>query len=829
MKISHNWLKQYIDTALSPEKMAELLTGCGLEVESIEEFHQVKGGLKGVVVGEVLSCEKHPNSDHLTLTRVSVGKDGPLDIVCGAPNVAAGQKVAVALTGTTLYFNDKELTLQKTKIRGAVSEGMICAQDELGLGSDHSGIMVLDRGALPGTPAADYFGIETDWVYTIGLTPNRADAASHFGVARDVAAVLNSFGKDVEDDKTRISCSFPDVNAFAQDNDELNIGISVVDPDACPRYTGVTLTGLKVAESPSWLKNRLLAVGLRPINNIVDITNFVLMETGHPLHAFDAAKISGRQVIVKKYPEGTPFVTLDEIERKLSANDLMICSTTEPMCIGGVFGGTGSGVTCETTSVFLESACFDPVHIRRTAKYHGLSTDASFRFERGADPNMTVYALKRAALLMKELAGGKISSPVVDVYPNPRGPAQVGLYWNRLDLLAGKKLNRKIVTGLLADLGMNPSVMAGNDGLELAVPTNKVDVTREVDVIEEILRIYGYNNIEILPEIRSSLSYTSKPDPDKMRNVVSDYLSSRGFNEIMNNSLSRSGYYINSKDYPETSCVRILNPISRDLDVMRQTLLFGAMESILYNANRKMPDLKLYEFGSVYRISHEPGEPVNGYHEESHLSIAITGRILPENWNSESSEADWFELKAYLEAIFRRLGIGNASLSSSGRPEYVPYEGDSLFAGQALKINGKTIGTAGRISPALLKLFDLKQEVFYAELNWSEILRLIPSSDARYAELPKFPEVRRDLALLIDRAVSFEEIEKTAFQTERKILRKVGLFDVYEGEKIGEGKQSYALSFILRDDEKTLTDKDIEKCMNRLVQAFERNFGAKVR
>jgi len=831
MKISYNWLKQYIDTDLSPEKMAEMLTGCGLEVESLDEYHSVKGGLKGVVIGEVLSYVKHPNSDHLSLTIVNIGQDENLKIVCGAPNVEAGQKVAVAIVGTTLYLNEKELTIQKAKIRGEISEGMICAEDELGLGKEHAGILVLSPDAKVGTSAAKYFNIEHDWVFTIGLTPNRADAASHIGVARDVAAVINNFGKSGHLTTGRMHIALPDVSAFSQDNEKLVIGISVEDYLACPRYTGLTMTGITVAESPVWLKNRLLSIGLRPINNIVDITNYILMELGQPLHAFDADTITGKKVIVRKYPEGTKFTTLDAIDRELGSNDLMISSESEPMCIAGVFGGIRSGVTAETTSIFLESAYFDPIHVRKTAKLHGLSTDASFRFERGADYNVTVYAIKRAALLIKEIAGGEISSPVMDVYPKPIEPVRVGLSWFILDRLIGKKLNRKVVKDIVTDLGMQiiDGKPSGFQGLELKIPSYKSDVTRDVDVIEEILRIYGYNNVEILPEVRSSLSYTKKPDPDKVRNVVSDYLSARGFNEIMNNSLTRSTYYGKTPGFLIENCVGIINPISRDLDVMRQNLLFGCLESIIYNLNRKSGDLKFYEFGTVYQKTSGTDDPVKGYHEESHLAIAITGKSLAENWNSPKHHVDWFELKGYIQAIFRKLAIDSFSTNAGKRIIQKPLSSAIYSNSIIFSIEDRTIGQAGLLSRNILKSFDIRQDVYFAEFNWTAILSLVPEKETQYRELPRFPEVRRDLALLLDQAIKFEDIEKLAYSTERKLLKQVGLFDVYEGEKIGKDKKSYAISVILRDDDKTLTDKEIDDCMDRLIHVFSKNLKAQVR
>jgi len=831
MKISYNWLRQYVDTDLSPEKLAELLTGCGLEVESMEEFYSVKGGLKGVVTAEVLSCKKHPNSDHLSLTTVDIGGTEPLNIVCGASNVASGQKVAVALVGTNLYFDNKEIVLQKTKIRGELSEGMICAEDELGLGSSHAGIMVLPPETKVGIPAAEYFGIEHDFVFTIGLTPNRVDASSHTGVARDVAAVFNNFGRNEPSSGQKAKLCLPDVSSFRQDNDKVMIGITVENPEACRRYSGLTITGITVADSPAWLKNRLIAVGLRPINNIVDITNFILMELGQPLHAFDADQITGKNVIVRKYPKGTKFITLDGVERELGGDDLMICNDKEPMCIAGVFGGISSGVTATTTSVFLESACFDPVHVRKTARYHGLSTDASFRFERGSDYNITVYAIKRAALLIKEIAGGEMSSPVIDICPAPVEAAKVILPWSNLDRLIGKVLNRNVVMDILTDLGMtvNQTESSGVKGLDISIPLSKVDVTRDVDVIEEVLRIYGYNNIEILPEVRSSLSYTKKPDPDKVRNLVSDYLSANGFNEIINNSLSRSLYYEQNTGFSAGDCVKILNPISRDLDVMRQTLLFGCLESTIYNINRKSSDLKLYEFGTVYMKSLDSDNPVKGYHEESHLAMLLTGNTLAGNWNAGVASVNWFELKGYIQAIFLKLGIELSPGKQGSKIIEIPYSGNTLLSGMQYLVNGRIIGIAGLLSRNRMKDFDIRQDVFYAEFNWNEILALVPVKETQYAELPKFPEVRRDLALLLDQGVTFGEIEKLSFQTEKRLLKRVGLFDVYEGEKIEKGKKSYAISFILLDEEKTLTDKEIDKCMDRLITAFGKNMNAQVR
>ncbi len=830
MKISYNWLKQYLDLDIAPDKVAELLTGCGLEVESMEPFQSVKGGLKGVVIAEVLTCIKHPGSDHLSITTVSAGTGEPLQVVCGASNVAAGQKVALATIGTTLCFADKEITLQKTKIRGEVSEGMICAEDELGLGTSHAGILVLPADAVVGTPASEYFNIEEDVVFTIGLTPNRADAASHIGVARDLVAVINNFAGGGTVAGMRKSLEIPDLSSFSVDNNNHPVEVVIDDPEACLRYCGITISGIKAAGSPEWLKNRLMAIGLRPINNIVDITNFVLMELGQPLHAFDAGKISGNKVIVKKYPKGTKFLTLDEVERELDSDDLMICNASEPMCIGGVFGGARSGVTDDTDCVFLESALFDPRHIRRSSRRHGLQTDASFRFERGVNPEITAYALKRASLMIKEIAGGEISSAIVDVYPNPVSRRIVDLTYKNLDRLTGKTIDREVVQNILTDLGF--AVLPATDersrtdaasGFSVLVPGYKVDVFREADVIEEVLRVYGYNNIEISAEVRASLSYTSKPDPGKVQNVVSDYLAANGFHEIMNNSLTRSVYYEGHQEMHSDRCVKILNPISRDLDVMRQSLLHGGLESIVYNHNRRQTDLKLFEFGTVYSrvATDEAKDPVKGYHEEKHLSLFMTGRSVSENWNSGAAETGYFEMKGFIEGILTRLGVANLHIR--------PFVSEVIAEGLCYSLDGKNIIISGLLSRTMQKQFDLRHEVYYAEADWTTLFTLVPKREAKYKELPKFPEVRRDLALLMGTEVSFCQIEEVAFQAERKILKKVGLFDVYEGSKIAPDKKSYAVSFLLQDENRTLTDKDIEKVMERLVRAFSEKLNAQIR
>ena len=820
MKISYQWLKEYVSDIPGPGKVAELLTGCGLEVEGTEIYHSVKGGLSGIVIGEVLTCTKLPGSDHLSLTTVNTGQGEPLRIVCGAPNVAAGQKVAVATVGTTLYFDDKEITIQRAKIRGELSEGMICAEDELGIGTSHEGIMVLDPSAVPGISGRDYFHVEEDIIFEIGLTPNRSDATSHIGVARDLSAVLNQqAGKG----RTRSSgFIIPDVSKFNVAKEGRKIDVVIEDIKGCPRYSGLTITGITVRESPEWLKNRLNAVGLRPINNIVDITNFILLEFGQPLHAFDADRIKGGKVIVKRLPESTPFVTLDEVERKLTEQDLMICNAEEPMCIAGVFGGLKSGVTEQTTAVFLESAYFDPLSIRRTARYHGLQTDASFRFERGADIDITLYALKRAALLIQEIAEGEIASDIVDAYPQPHTPPVVSLSYAHLDRLVGKVLNRETVRCILLDLGIK-IFESSDDGLKLEIPSYKVDVTREADVIEEILRIYGYNNIEFPETIRSSTFSSPKPDPDKVRNAVSDYLCANGFAEIMNNSLTRSYYYDGNPDYPIQQTVRILNPLSRELDVLRQTLLYGGLETVVYNQNRKITDCRLFEFGNCYSFVPADGNPLEKYREEFRFALLITGRAQKENWNTNNRKNDIYDLKGFVNAIFVCAGI-DLSLMEIGN------ETSGIFRdGYTYRLGEEKMATFGALSRSLLKQFDCRQEVFYADFNWDLLLSKLKGINKQVTELPKFPEVRRDLALLLDRSVSFAELEKLAFATEKKLLKEIGLFDVYEGEKIEEGMKSYALYFILQDDQKTLTDEQIDKVMARLVRVFTERLKARLR
>ena len=823
MKISYNWLKDYLQTDVPPEKMSEILTDCGLEVEGLAAWYSVEGGLEGVVIGEVLTCVRHPNSDHLSLTTVNTGAGEPLRIVCGARNVAAGQKVAVATIGTRLNFHDKEILIQRTKIRGENSEGMICAEDELGLGTSHDGILVLSPDAVPGTPGREYFHIAEDFVFEIGLTPNRTDAMCHTGIARDLAAAINHSGGRKGIPGTGLSMKLPSVEGFKRDTDGRSVRVSIEDPEACPRYSGITISGVTVRESPDWLKNRLLSVGLRPINNVVDVTNFIMMELGQPLHAFDADKIDGDQIIIKKYPDGTPFVTLDNTERKLTASDLMICSASEPLCIAGVFGGIGSGVTDRTRTLFIESAYFNPATVRKTSKHHGLQTDSSFRFERGANYEITVYALKRAALMIKDVAGGVVSSDIVDVYPRTILRPEVRMRFSQLDRLAGAAIPRDAAAGILADLGME--ILAQDaEGIRVSVPGFKADVNRESDVIEEVLRIYGYNTIGIPDQVRTSLNVQSRPDKERIREVVSTYLSSAGFFEIMNNSLTPSAWYEGDPVFPASRLVRILNPLSRDLDSMRQTLLFGGLQSIVYNQNRKASDLKLFETGTVYSLADPASpKPVPGYHEETRLALFLTGKKTEENWNSRAADIDFFVMKGYLEALFRILNIPVSHFKPN--PSRHPH----IATGLDYEWQGKVFASAGKVSREILKRFDCKQDVFYADIQWDVMTGLAASHPIRFEGLPRFPEVRRDLALLVDAEVTFSSIESLAFQTEKKLLKKTGLFDVYEGEKIGKGKKSYAVSFILRDEEKTLTDAEIDQVMQRLIRAFEKQLNAVIR
>ena len=819
MNISYNWLKKYINIDVTPDELSKALTSIGLEVGGVEEVQTVKGGLEGLVIGEVLTCANHENSDHLHVTTVNVGGDEPLQIVCGAPNVAAGQKVVVATVGTKLYSGDESFTIKRSKIRGVESMGMICAEDEIGIGTSHDGIIVLPAQAEVGTLAKDYYGIKSDYLLEVDITPNRVDAASHYGVARDLAAFYALKNPAVKLTK-------PSVEAFAVQNTELTIPVSVENQEACSRYSAVTISGVEVKESPEWLKNALLIIGLRPINNIVDVTNYVLHELGQPLHAFDANQIDGKEVKVKCMPEGTQFVTLDGAERKLSAADLMICDSHKPMCIGGVFGGLTSGVTEATKNVFLESAYFHPVSIRKTARRHGLNTDASFRFERGCDPTNTIYVLKRCALLIQEVAGGTISSEIIDVYPQEVKPFEVQVTVQKINTLIGKEIGRENIETILNALEMK-IVERNDEGYLLHVPAYRVDVQRDVDVIEDILRIYGYNNVEIGEKLMSTLSYSSKPDSHKLQNLIAEQLTAQGFNEILNNSLTKGGYYTDLTSYPAANSVKIINALSSDLNVMRQTLLFGGLENINRNVNRKNADLKFYEFGNCYYFHAEnkkEGETLAAYSEDFHLGMWLTGNKHASSWAVADQKSSIYELKAYIENIFRRLGVNLRKLVIG---EYA----DDLLS-EALTIyspRGSKLAVLGIVHPKIAKKMDVDQEVYFADLNWKALMTEISKHKVQYSEISKYPEVKRDLALLLDKSVTFAEIEKIAFDTERKLLKSVNLFDVYEGKNLEAGKKSYAVSFILQDETKTLTDNQIDAIMKKLLGNFEGKLGAKLR
>ena len=816
MNISYRWLKEYINLDYTPDEVSAFLTEIGLEVGSMEEVETIKGGLKGLVIGEVLNCEKHPDSDHLSKTTVNVGNGEILPIVCGATNVAAGQKVVVATVGTSLYDGDKEFKIKKSKIRGEVSEGMICAEDEIGLGTSHEGIMILDPSAVPGTPASKYFKIESDFVLEVDLTPNRIDSASHIGIARDLAAYLKQ--------NQEISYHRPSVDAFRVDNHSLQIPVEVLNTEACPRYSGVTISNIVVKESPDWLKNKLKLIGLKPINNIVDVTNFVLFETGQPLHAFDAAEIKGGKMVVRSAGSGSKFVTLDSNEREMHPDDLMICNESDAMCIAGVFGGLQSGVKDSTTSIFLESAWFDSVYIRKTARRHTLSTDASFRFERGTDPNGTIYALKRAALLIKEVAGGEISSEIVDIYPNPVADFQVDVTFANIKRLIGVDLGKEKIKQILDALEIRIEAET-ETGLSLLVPPYRVDVKREVDVIEEILRIYGYNNIALPTQVNSSLQYSVKPNPTKLRNLIAEMLTAQGFNEIWSNSLTKSTYYENNLVYPIESTVKLFNPLSNDLGSMRQTLLYGGLESITHNANRKNADLRLYEFGNCYFFngSSLKENPLRNYREEEHLSLFVTGDKEVANWTNPAAKTTFFLLKSYVENVLKRLGFSPINLKTEGFSNEVIAEGIQYF------INGKKLVEFGVASGKTLKTFSIDNPVYFADFYLDVLFIELKNNKVIFTELPKYPEVRRDLALLLDKTVQYNQLRDLAFRSERKLLQSVDLFDVYEGKGVPEGKKSYAISYILRDDEKTLNDNQIEKIMQKLVSTYERELGAQLR
>jgi len=807
MKISYNWIKNYLNLNLPTDEIANLLTDTGLEVEGIEVVESIKGGLKGVVIGEVLTKIQHPNADRLSLTTVNIGANEPLQIVCGAPNVAVGQKVPVATVGTWLYDDDNKFKIKKGKIRGEESVGMICGEDELGLGEDTDGIMILDIKAKVGMPASDYFQLESDIVFEIGLTPNRSDAMGHIGVARDLLTVLNHRGSKLE------MCR-PTVDKFKVANTSKPIAVEVKDNELCPRYSGVSISGLKVADSPDWIQNKLKAIGITPINNIVDITNYVLHETGQPLHAFDLDKINGNKVIVSTVENKTKFITLDDVERELSSNDLMISNTSSPMCIAGVFGGADSGVSESTTDVFLESAYFNPVSVRKTAKRHTLSTDASFRFERGCDPNITVYALKRAALLIQEICGGTISSEVVDIYPNPIPHFAMELTYPKMDSLIGEKIDREVVRAILTDLEIEIKNTTDN-GLSLLVPPFRADVQREVDVIEEILRIYGFNTVAIPAKLNTTISHADGVNPEDVRNIISDLLSSTGFNEAMNNSLTKGKYTALIPELDMEQNVEILNPLSQDLNVMRQSLLFSGLENIAYNQNRRNADIKFYEFGKTYHKTEEGNE------ENQHLQILVSGRKVSENWETNAGIADFYFIKEKVEHILSRLGVKKI------KSEAINTHGFS--DGLMYKFKKKRMVCFGKLNTKLCKSFGVKSTVYAADFNWDLILELAGYAKIKYQEVSKFPSVRRDLSLLIDKSVSFAELKKIATATDNKILKSVNLFDVYEGDKLPNGKKSYALSFIMADETKTLTDKYVDKLMDKLMKSFTDKAGAEIR
>jgi len=807
MNISYNWLKNYLDLNLTAEEISQLLTDTGLEVEGIKKIESVKGGLNGVVIGEVLTKIQHPNADRLSLTTIDIGGNEPLQIVCGAPNINVGQKVPVATVGTWLYDGDNKFKIKKGKIRGEDSVGMVCGEDELGLGEDNDGIMVLDATAKVGTAASEYFKLESDIVFEIGLTPNRSDAMGHIGVARDLLTVLNHKG-------IKLQICKPSTKYFKVDNTNKTIEVEVLDHKICPRYSGLSISGIKVAASPEWMQNKLKAIGITPTNNVVDITNYVLHEIGQPLHAFDANKIEGNKIVVATIKEKTKFKTLDEQELEISASDLMVSDAKKPLCIAGVFGGLESAVTESTTDLFLESAYFNPVSVRKSAKRHNLNTDASFRFERGCDPNSTVYALKRAALLIQEICGGKISSEVIDIYPNPIAHFVVELSYAKMDNLIGEVIDRQVVKNILINLEIEIS-KENPYGLSLLVPPLRADVKREVDVIEEILRIYGFNTIEIPSKLNTTISYSDCVNPEQVRNIISDLLSSIGFNEAMNNSLTKEDFTALIPELNKEENITLLNPLSQDLNVMRQSLLFSGLENIAYNQNRKNSDIKFYEFGKTYlRIEKENIE-------NQHLQILVSGRIQSENWNTSDDKADFYFIKEKVEHILNRIGVKKVkskTINTNGFTEGIMYT-----------FKKKRLVCFGRLDTELVKAFGVKSTVYAADFNWDLILELAGYTKIKYQEVSKFPEVRRDLSLLVDKSVSFDELKKIAEATDNKILKSVNLFDVYEGGKLTEGKKSYALSFILADVTKTLTDKCVDIVMGKLISSFTDKLGAEIR
>ncbi len=820
MNISYNWLKAYLDFDLTPDEVAAALTSIGLETGGVEEVQTIKGGLEGLVIGEVLTCEMHPNSDHLHITTVNVGGEAPLQIVCGAPNVAAGQKVVVAVNGTKLYDGDECFTIKRSKIRGVESNGMICAEDEIGIGTDHNGIIVLPAEAVVGTPAKEYYNIKSDYVLEVDITPNRVDATSHYGVARDLSAFLKQHGKAAV-------LQLPSVEAFKIDDPTPAIAVEVRNEEACLRYSGLTIKGVTIKESPEWLQNRLRVIGLRPINNVVDVTNFILHELGQPLHSFDASKIKGGKVIVNTCQGGTKFVTLDGVERTLTERDLMICNAEEPMCIAGVFGGLDSGVTDTTTDVFLESACFHPTWVRKTARRFGLNTDSSFRFERGLDPNQVIYVLKRAALLIQELAGGQITGDIVDIYPKVYEPYRVEVAYQKINSLIGKEIPVETVKSIVESLEMK-IVAETAEGLTLDVPVYRIDVQRDVDVIEDILRIYGYNNVEFSDHVKSNLSYQTPTDRSwKLQNLISEQLCGCGFNEILNNSLTRSAYYADLTTYPESHCVMLMNPLSTDLNSMRQSLLFGGLESIEHNMKRKQSLIRFYEFGNCYDYnveSKKEGEALAEFGEDYRLAIWLAGNRVENSWAHPNEKSSVFELKAIVENILVRLGVDMKRIVMGKLNNDIYSAGLTIRSGA-----GRQLGTLGIVSKKICKQLDVDAEVYYAELSWTALMKETKKAAVTFSEISKFPAVKRDLALLIDKNVQFADIEKIAKESDRKLLKEVSLFDVYEGKNLPAGKKSYAVSFYLQDENKTLNDKQIDAIMKKIQTNLEQKLGAQLR
>ena len=821
MDISYNWLKQYIDLPLSPEAISEALTSIGLETAGVEEVESIRGGLRGIVIGHVLTCVEHPDSDHLHVTTVDLGDGQPTQIVCGAPNVAAGQTVVVATVGTTLYDGDKEFKIKKSKIRGVESMGMICAEDEIGVGTSHDGIIVITDPVKPGTPAAEYYGLTSDYRIEVDLTPNRVDAASHYGVARDLSAWAAQHAEPAE-------LKRPSVDSFSIDRPDGAATVEVDDYQACPRYSGVTIRGAKVGPSPEWLQKLLIAAGQRPINSVVDITNFILLGIGQPLHCFDLAKVEGEKIVVRHCPEGTPFVTLDGVNRKLSERDLMICSATRPMCIAGVFGGLDSGVTETTTDIFIESAYFNATSVRKTARRHGLQTDASFRYERGTDPSITVYAAKLAALMIKQIAGGEICGEVVDIYPEKIKPAKVTLSYDYTRGLIGKNIPDEVIDSITASLEME--TVGRRDGeVDLLIPTYRVDVTRPCDVVEDVLRIYGYNNVELTDRVHSSLSYYTPTDMAcNLRTLISEQLTANGFNEILNNSLTAEAYYTDNEMYPVDGCVRLLNPLSNELSVMRRTLLYGGLETLAHNINRRIDSMAAYEFGNVYHrnpaVESTAERPLTPYTEQSHLALWMTGNVRPGNWVRPAEEVTVYDLRAAVANILARTGITESSI------RYV--KGSKPVYAASLDIvtrSGKPLGSLGIVSKHELHRLGIKQQVLYAELDWDAITTLAQRAKVTWTPLPKTHPVRRDLALLIDKSVDMATVEQVVRESERKLLTGIELFDVYEGKNLPAGKKSYAIALTLQDPEKTLQDKQIDSTMNRIIANLEKKLGAQLR